>query len=265
MLNTFKQLLACMLLLSSNAFATGWNGQFEQLRFSIDWLFFNAGVAIIQAVPIDQTTTELRLEACSNPVLDLIYKVRDQIITSSAYQYGEFRSLQYRYTQEEGGDFSDLSVDFSKPGKIIYVDHLEERKKKRRQVFETEIARLDMTTAFFRARQFPLVVGENYSIPVFDKGKSYDLVVDVLRKEKIDTILGEDTPTVVIHPRLKTDGFFKRKGEILIWITDDERHMPVRMTSKVSVGKVVSELTDVVTTPTAHHSNGLICEALREQ
>lgn len=261
-----RLIVAWLLLLhSSLAAARGWDGDFEQLRFSINWLFFNAGVAIIQAAPIDRQTTELRLEACSNPVLDLIYKVRDQIITSTGYQQGQYRSLQYRYLQEEGGDRSDLSVDFSKPGKIIYLDNLETRKKKRRRVFKTDQPRMDMATAFFYSRGLPLEVGESYPVPVFDKGKSYELVIDVLRREAIDTMLGDDTPTVVIHPRLQTDGFFKRKGEILIWITDDDRHLPVRMTSKVRVGKVVSELTDIVTTPTAQNPTGLICEALREQ
>lgn len=261
-----RLILAWLLLLhSSLAAARGWDGDFEQLRFSINWLFFNAGVAIIQAAPIDRQTTELRLEACSNPVLDLIYKVRDQVITSTGYQQGQYRSLQYRYLQEEGGDRSDLSVDFSKPGEIIYLDNLETRKEKRRQLFKTDKPRMDMATAFFYSRGLPLEVGESYPVPVFDKGKSYALVIDVLRREAIDTMLGDDTPTVVIHPRLQTDGFFKRKGEILIWITDDDRHLPVRMTSKVRVGKVVSELTDIVTTPTAQNPTGLICETLREQ
>jgi hypothetical protein len=260
-----RRLAATLLFVCVKASATGWSGDFEQLQFSINWLFFNAGVAIIQAAPVDKSTAELRLEACSNPVLDLIYKVRDQVITSAEFQDEHYRSLQYRYTQEEGGDHSDLSVDFSKPGKITYIDHLEKKKKKRKQVFTTEVPRMDMATAFFRARQFPLKVGKTYSIPVFDKGKQYELVVEVLRKDTIDTILGDDTPTVVIHPRLQTDGFFKRKGEIHIWITDDERHLPVRMTSKVRVGQVVSELTDIVTQPVAIPANGLICEALREQ
>ncbi len=265
MTNLLKRLTACTLLLSSNTFATGWNGEFEQLRFSIDWLWFNAGVAIIQAAPVDETTAELRLEACSNPVLDLIYKVRDQVITSTENDNGKLRSLQYRYTQEEGDDYSDLSVDFSVPGKITYIDHLEQKKKKRKQVFDTNVPRMDMATAFFHARKFPLTVGKTYSISVFDKAKSYELMIDVLREERIDTILGKDTPTVVIHPRLQTDGFFKRKGEIHIWITQDEQHLPVRMTSKVRVGKVVSELTEIVSETSSHQPNGLICEGLREQ
>jgi len=37
---------------------------------------------------------------------------------------------------------------------------------------------------------------------------------------------------------LKAGGIFKNKGRLVIWITEDERRMPVLMKSKVTVGSI---------------------------
>ena len=43
---------------------------------------------------------------------------------------------------------------------------------------------------------------------------------------------------VVIEPLLKAGGIFKNKGRLVIWLTDDDRRMPVLMKSKVLIGSI---------------------------
>ncbi|HKJ89286.1 MAG TPA: DUF3108 domain-containing protein, partial [Gammaproteobacteria bacterium] len=75
-------------------------------------------------------------------------------------------------------------------------------------------------------------------------------------RERIDTVLGKDTPTVKVRPRLKTDGVFSRKGKLWVWFTDDERHIPVRMRSKIAIGSVTARLTGVLHKPEADSPGG---------
>jgi hypothetical protein len=49
---------------------------------------------------------------------------------------------------------------------------------------------------------------------------------------------------VAIEPLLKAGGIFKNKGRLVIWLTDDERRMPVMMKSKVMIGSISVLLMD---------------------
>ena len=50
---------------------------------------------------------------------------------------------------------------------------------------------------------------------------------------------------ISLEPILKEEGVFKQKGSLRIWLTDDERKIPVQMKSKVLVGHITAELTKI--------------------
>ncbi len=41
---------------------------------------------------------------------------------------------------------------------------------------------------------------------------------------------------------LKSEGVFDRTGDMLIWLTDDERRIPILMKSKVKIGSITATL-----------------------
>jgi hypothetical protein len=43
---------------------------------------------------------------------------------------------------------------------------------------------------------------------------------------------------------LKSEGIFSKKGEVHIWLTDDEKHIPVLVTLKVKIGQVTATLVE---------------------
>ena len=48
--------------------------------------------------------------------------------------------------------------------------------------------------------------------------------------------------TIVIKPQFKTDGIFKRTGDVTIWLTDDDYRAPVKVETQIPLGKVTVEL-----------------------
>jgi hypothetical protein len=52
---------------------------------------------------------------------------------------------------------------------------------------------------------------------------------------------------VVVKPVLKSEGLFHHKGDILVWLTDDEKKIPVKVETKVPIGTVRAELKRVET------------------
>ena len=79
---------------------------------------------------------------------------------------------------------------------------------------------------------------------LFDSRGNLTVEVNVLAKEKVSLSDGREVDTVKIRPVLKSDGIFQKKGDILIWLTDDTKRTPVRVETEVPVGKVVAELRD---------------------
>jgi len=50
---------------------------------------------------------------------------------------------------------------------------------------------------------------------------------------------------ILVEPVLKSEGVFKSKGSIYVWVTDDDRRIPVLVKSKVPVGSISVSLTDM--------------------
>jgi hypothetical protein len=46
----------------------------------------------------------------------------------------------------------------------------------------------------------------------------------------------------VVKPILRAEGFFARTGDVTIWVTDDALRIPVKMTTKVKLGKITAML-----------------------
>ena len=108
----------------------------------------------------------------------------------------------------------------------------------------TEPALWDVISAFYYVRTQPLIVGQTVYLNVFDSNKFLTVEVNVLAKEKVSLSDGREVDTVKIRPVLKSDGIFQKKGDILIWLTDDTKRTPVRVETEVPVGKVVAKLKD---------------------
>ena len=100
----------------------------------------------------------------------------------------------------------------------------------------------DPVSALYRIRSAEVTEGKPIQVRVFDNGKSYVMEVKVLRKETIRVPAGT-FDTVVIKPILKSEGVFLRKGDVYIWLTDDDRKIPVMMKTKIAIGSVAAVLT----------------------
>lgn len=99
----------------------------------------------------------------------------------------------------------------------------------------------DTLSSFFYFRSVPLQVGTSYFIDIFDCKRLWNTEVQVLRREEVTTPLGRFR-TVVIKPLLKSEGIFARTGDMHIWLTDDDRRIPVLMKSKVTIGSITATL-----------------------
>jgi hypothetical protein len=83
--------------------------------------------------------------------------------------------------------------------------------------------------------------GEKLYLQNFYKDSTYQLAVKFLGYQQIKVEAGTFN-CVLVEPLMKEGGLFKSDGHIVIWLTNDERKIPVKVSTKVVVGSIDSEL-----------------------
>ena len=104
----------------------------------------------------------------------------------------------------------------------------------------------DVLSAFFAARAAGFGPG-GAPLPVrtFDNGRLFDMRFEPVRRETLDLPppLGREVAARVFEVRLVPEtGVFEQQGRLLLWVTDDERRVPVRLRAKAPVGWVSADL-----------------------
>ncbi len=210
----------------------------EYFQFSIDWSGLNGGSALMQVQNL-QTVDGHRAwrivtKAESNSFVSKFYKVRDR-----AESFIDAESLVTRRFEKhlrEGGYRKDMVIHFDQAGKkAVYEGG---------KSLDVPARVHDVLSAFYYVRTVPLPDGASVSIPTHDNEKSYEMVVKVLRRERIEVPAGK-FDCVVVEPVLKSEGIFKSKGEMFVWLSDDDRRIPVQVKSKVPIGSISVSLTDM--------------------
>ena len=95
----------------------------------------------------------------------------------------------------------------------------------------------DIISCFYYFRLLPLKVGVKYAIPTTSAGKNYKLIVKVVGREKITTAAGT-FDCFRLKPFVKYETVFRNSENIDLWVTADERHIPVLIKSAILIGSI---------------------------
>jgi hypothetical protein len=98
----------------------------------------------------------------------------------------------------------------------------------------------DLLTGVFYASSQPIELGHNFVIPVVDAMRMVPVTMKVEGHEEIKTPLGT-FKTLRVQPTADA-GVVKNRGNIWIWYTDDERHLPVQMRARLFWGTITFRL-----------------------
>jgi hypothetical protein len=98
----------------------------------------------------------------------------------------------------------------------------------------------DVASALFYIASQSLPNGAVMSFPLNDGGKTVEVKVTVEAREEVKVPAG--TFKTVRVQAAGENTVTKNKGQIWIWYTDDERHMPVQMKAKLFWGSLTFRL-----------------------
>ena len=217
----------------NNAFREG-----EKLTFNVKYGFVTAGIATFEIPAIKKISGRnayhVLFEVNTVPTFDAFFKVRDRYET-----YLDVEGIfPWRFEQHiREGKFSR---DFS-----AFFDQRKGNAKTSGGQFEIPKYVNDIVSAFFYARTLDysnLKVGDKIPLKNFYKDKVYDLDVVYHGKETIEVEAGK-FECIMVEPLVQEGGLFKSEGSIMLWMTNDEAKMPVRVKTKVVVGAIDADLT----------------------
>lgn len=219
--------------IENKAFGVG-----ERLVFDVSYGPITAGEAIMQ-VPRFETiagrnTYRVEFSVNSLPSFDWIYEVRDRYLTFIDVE--SIAPLKFEQHVREGTYKRDFVAEFDQ------VRHIAKTTDGASYPIPEYVH--DIMSAFYYARTLDytnMKVGDGVKLFNFYKDQSHELMVKFLGRQELEVEAGTFN-TVVVEPLVKEGGLFKAEGRIVIWLTDDERKIPIRVNTKVVIGSIDTEL-----------------------
>ena len=177
--------------------------------------------------------------ADSNGFVARLYHVHD--IFEASFDGRTFCSQQIHKHTEEGSRHREQTIRFDYARGKALRDDLNLKNNERTHL-ENAIppCALDVLSALFYAASLPLAEGSTYVFPVNDGGKTVDLQVAVLGRERLKTDAGV-FETIRVQPKADSE-IIKKHGSIWIWYSDDGERLPVQMRGHMGWGTLTMTL-----------------------
>jgi Protein of unknown function (DUF3108) len=217
---------------SQTAFGVG-----ERLVFDVGYGIITAGEAVM-SIPGYETVAgkkcyKVMFTVNSTPTFTFFFGVKDRYET-----YLDVKGIYpWRFEQhiKEGSYRRDFSAIF---------DHKSGIARTTEGDFPIPPYVHDIMSAFYFARTLNYSnkqVGDRVRLQNFYKDKTFPLDVKFLGRETIKVDAGTFN-CIIVEPMVVEGGLFKSEGRILVWLSDDDLKIPVKVSTKVLIGSINSEL-----------------------
>lgn len=116
---------------------------------------------------------------------------------------------------------------------------------------------MDLITSLVQTRSWDLKPGEQRDALVLFDDDFYELTLHATRYEEVRTSLGT-FKTLMLEPRMEKTppkGMFKKGSTVRVWISQDERRLPVKFEVEFKIGTGVATLTHYDAPPVAAVAN----------
>lgn len=216
----------------------------EEIQYTVRWEMIRAGKAKVKVMPLitlkGEKAYHFSLEVKSSRYIDMFYKIRDRLEGFSNLEFS--RSLLYKKTQS-GKVKRQVIVNFDWEKKTAIYSNFGEK----RDPIEIPLETFDPASAFYRMRTLNFKTDQNLSFPVSDGKKCFIQKGEVIKKEKITLPSGTFDTYLLVLKVNHFSGVFKKSENptVKLWVTADDRKIPVRIKIKVFIGSVIFDLVSV--------------------
>lgn len=109
---------------------------------------------------------------------------------------------------------------------------------------------IDDAAFLYFVRVTPLEVGQTYSFERYFKKEMNPVVLKVLKREPMELPDGSKIQCLVVQPIVGEKGsLFSRQADARVWLTDDERRIPVQIRIRFPFGIITMRLKEMQLAP----------------
>jgi hypothetical protein len=210
----------------------------ETLTFSVDWRVFSAGTAKFH---LERQGDTERITATADSIgnLNMIFPVVDRFAAGLNAKTGCSTGFSKQISEGRRKVSSDLTFDYQN-GKQHETSKNLVKGTTTEQTAPIPACVTDSLSAIFYAASRPLVIGQQVRFPLADSMRTVTVGMKVEGKEEVKTPAGT-FQTIRVQPTAD-EGIVKNRGNILIWYTDDARHIPVQIRARLFWGTITFHL-----------------------
>jgi len=217
----------------------------QSLTYRVSWAGIPAAGATIRMRPNDDNPALLtgEINIATNKLVDVLYRMRDYVRENFAGSSLLPQDVYIKQSQNRRGD--EYVIKFDHQTGVVDMT--------RRTPHKTEHAKFHSPSPLgpisgpLMALSQPLEVGHTLLFDVFVGENRYVIALKVEQRERIRTTLGvfnavRITPTMVYLSNNQARG---KAREITVWVSDDDRRLPLRVQAEAFFGYVIAELVQV--------------------
>ena len=212
--------------------------QKQTLIYSVDWRVFPAGTSVLH---FEATGDRERITANADTIgaINMLFHVGDRFQSTFDRERGCTYEFDKQTVEGRRQINSTLRLDYTQ-GKSILDEKNQVTGQTKHLESPVQGCLTDLLTGIYYAASQPMEVGRNFVIPVVDAQRTVPVTMKVEGREEIKTTLGA-FKTLRVHPTADA-GVVKNRGDIWIWYTDDDRHLPVQMRARLFWGTITFRL-----------------------
>lgn len=223
----------------------------ETLTYNVTWSVFPAGQVVASLKQLGsgpQDDYEIDTTARSSGFVSLLFNIDNAY--HSVFDPRTLCSREISKTINEGRRHKQTQIVFDSARKVAVLNEKDLSKpdhpvKKAENAIPACVE--DIITAFYYLRRAPMHVGEQIRIPVNDGSQTHEVLVDVQQRERVQTPMGTRY-AFRVEPHALGD-LYKKKGRMLIWFSDDQERLPLRIKAMMLVGTITGNLVSVKQQP----------------
>jgi Protein of unknown function (DUF3108) len=211
----------------------------EQLHYAISWLGIPVGESSLTSLGVVEEGTgavyHFSSTAMSNHVLRLLYPVRTRI--DSIVDAERFLPIRYTMNGRQGFQTRHRELLFDQSKHTVQLT----MEGQIRNYPTVEAVQDPLSALYYYRMTATMRPGEVVRIPVHDRKRPKEIVVTAGPVETVTTDAGT-FQAARLKIKQEEEGLFLHEGDITVWITTDERRLPVRLEGRVTIGTVAAEL-----------------------
>ncbi len=215
----------------------------EWFKFRIHYGFINAGFATLEiqeAVKNNKKVYHAIGKGYTVGMSRFFFKVDD---TYESY-FDKVTNKPYQFVRkiDEGGYTKNQEGIFNQATNKVLIKNYKSNTEKTFSVTENV---QDIISTFYYLRNHPTIdklkVGESVVVDMFFDDEVFKFKLKFIGRENIKTKFGT-VPTMIFRPLVQSGRVFKEEESLMVWISDDENKIPLRIKASLAVGSIKADL-----------------------